>query len=310
MTMLRSSNPKRYVPGVHHFYGLMYPMLKDLKSEFLKTVETERSYEETVSLVGISTAGVKNETSGLPTDDVSQGFVQQSRVLTYGKAVYMSMEAIEDDLYSPELDKMLGNLFARSMNDYEQRISHNLLNLGFSAVLNTQQGLMMQDPDGVSLFNTAHIFKKGGTYSNTLVNATTVSESAIETLVTQIRNSVSADGNRIAIEPRKLIVSPADEFNAKRILHSEYQTGSANNDINAVNRLGLELVVSPYLTAGNWHITTDINDTEDGLTFWRRKDVRIGADTDELTLNALFTVHSRSAVSYNNPQACFGVQGP
>ncbi len=261
-----------------------------------------------VSLVGLTTAGVKHESMGLPTDDMSQGFVQQVRQLTYGKAVFMSMESIEDDLYDPKLDKMLAGVFARSMNHYEQVIAHGLLNNGFSAVSGLDK-VMYRNPDGQALFSTAHIHKKGGTFSNMSTAGTNLSESAIETLVTQIRNSTSADGMRIDIEPMKLLVSTADEFNAKRILHSEYRTGGADNDINAVNRLGLDLVVSPYLTSGDWFITTDINDTEDGLILVRRKEVSFDADEDKLTLNAMFTCHARAAVGYNNPQAIFGVAG-
>src|SRR5690606_38345437 len=99
------------------------------------------------------------------------------------------------------------------------------------------------------------------TQSNELATAADLSEAAIEDMIIQIMNAKNSRGLKIALLPKKLIVPPNEAFNATRILKSTLQSGTANNDVNAIRAMGLlpeGECVNHYLTDTDaWWIKTD-----------------------------------------------------
>lgn len=300
------TSPKRLVPGVHHFYGLDYKQKDKIYGKLFKVETSRAKFEEIVSLAGTGIAVVKNEGDQLSADDMTQGYTTRLVHAAYGKVMFMTKEAVDDDQYAPKLSEKIGSCFAKSMLHTEEVIAHNVINNGFSATTSN----MYNNPDGKALFATDHPLVKGGTFSNKLTTAADLSEAAIETLSIQIMNYTDDAGIRLGIMPKKLLVSTNDAFNAQRLVLSPLQTGTAHNDINTINRMGLDLIVSPYLTDTDaWFLVTSENDSGNGLLMFKRNDVDMDADTDFMTKNGRFSIYSRFSVGYSDPRAIAGSEG-
>ena len=67
---------------------------------------------------------------------------------------------------------------------------------------------------------------------------------------------------RIAAKGVKMIIPSANQFNAERLMKSQGRTQTADNDINAINSMGMipqGYRVNNFLTdADSWYIITDV----------------------------------------------------
>jgi phage major head subunit gpT-like protein len=106
--------------------------------------------------------------------------------------------------------------------------------------------------DGKSLFATDHplLDKVGVTGKNMITGKLT--DANLKTAIQMMRETVDEAGNMIQLRPTKIIISPALEDTAIRLLKSDLITGSANNDTNSfLKGKGIDIVVMEYLgTAG------------------------------------------------------------
>lgn len=130
--------------------------------------------------------------------------------------------------------------------------------------------------DGVPLFSLSHplISKSGGTAKNFLTGKLT--DANLKIAIQIMRETPDEAGSMMQLRPTRLIVPPALEDTATRLLGSENMSGTANNDTNAFLRSkGIEIVVLEYLgTAGGgndnyWYL-------QDGARhelnfFWRKR---------------------------------------
>lgn len=295
--------PRRLTPGVHTWYGnewkaydLMYPKIFSIE-------KSDKNFEDILSIAGTGLAIVKDEGGNFSADSISQGFASRFVHLTYGKLMTMTREVMEDDQYRPKLEELLGSHLAKSMKETREVIAHNVLNNGFSTV----SGQSYNNPDGVALFSASHPSPKGGTFSNTLAVAADLSEAAVEQMCINIKNMVDEAGIRMNNKPVTLIVPVAEMFNADRLLFSNGRVGTADNDLNTIGRLGLNLIVDPYLTSNvAWFIKTDI---EPGLIFMERRGIEMGERNVFDNDNYQIKVSERYSVGYGNARCIHGTVG-
>jgi hypothetical protein len=116
--------------------------------------------------------------------------------------------------------------------------------------------------DGVPLFSTAHPLVSGGTNSNTQSTAADLNETSLEAAVIQIAAWTDERGLLIAAKPKKLVVPPALQFVATRLLETQLRVGTTDNDINALVNNGSVAegyTVNNFLTDPNaYFLTTDV----------------------------------------------------
>ena len=108
---------------------------------------------------------------------------------------------------------------------------------------------------------------------------------------------------------RRLIISPEDAFNATRILNSVLRPGTANNDINALNAMGIvpDVVVNKYLTDTDaWFVQTDVRD---GLMSMWRNEPNLDQDNDFDTKNARASSYMRFAAGVGDWRSVLGNSG-
>ena len=94
----------------------------------------------------------------------------------------------------------------------------NPLNNGFGT---------FQSGDGVTLFSTAHPLVNGGTNANRPTTAADLNETSLEDAVINIAAFTDERGLLIAARPRRLIVPPALQFVATRLLETDGRVGTS-----------------------------------------------------------------------------------
>lgn len=140
--------------------------------------------------------------------------------------------------------------------------------------------------------------------------AADLSEAALEDLLILIRNMKDSRGLRIQAQGEKLIV-PADlSFEATRIVSSVNQSGTANNDINAMRAMGMlpgGIVIWDYLTdADAFFITTDV---PEGLICMERRAMELTQDNDFDTSNARMKATERYVPKWGDWRGCVASPG-
>jgi len=179
-----------------------------------------------------------------------------------------------------------------------------------AAVLNNGWTAGYTGGDGVVLFSTAHPLVSGGTNSNTPAVQADLNETSLEAAVIQIAGWTDERGLLIAAKPRKLIVPPALQFVATRLLETEKRVGTADNDVNAIVSNGSipeGYTVNHWLTdTDGWFLTTDV---PNGMKHFVRSAMSTSMDGDFDTGNVRYKARERYSFGWSDPLGVFGSQG-
>ena len=303
MAISRAQMLKELLPGLNALFGLTYAEYADESKEIYETETSDRSFEEEVKLAGFGQAPVKSEGSAITYDSASESFSVRYNMETIAMGFAITEEAMEDNLYD-SLSARYTKALARAMAYTKQVKAAYPLNQGLPTTDNFDSG------DGVSLFNTAHPTVAGGTNQITPTTQVDLNETALENAVITIAGWVDERGLLIAAKPRKLIVPPGNMFVATRILDSEGKTGTADNDINAINHNGTipeGYSVNHFLTdADSWYIITDV---PNGMKHFDRVPLQTSMDGDFDTGNVRYKARERYAFGVSDPLGMFGCEG-
>jgi hypothetical protein len=300
MAITTGSHPKSLWPGVKAFFGKTYAEKPLVCTMVFDEQSSDKSYEERVEETGFGLAPVKGEGASISYDTDAQGYTSRFVNVTYGLGAKVTMEAIEDNQYESVAKSKAAKL-ARSMRQTKENVFANVLNRAFNA------SYVGGDASAMIVNNHATL---DGTQSNLLTVAADLSEASLEDMLTQIRQAKDSRGLRIQLKGQKLIVSPENEFEATRILSSVNQSGTANNDINAIRELGLlpgGVVVWDYLTdVDAWFVKTD---APEGLIMQNRRAMSFDQDNDFDTSNACMKAMERYAGGWADWRGVFGSPG-
>ena len=305
MGVITTSNfAKDLVPGVKTWFGTKY---KEYPIEYLDIFEkgnSTRAFEEEVGVTGMGLAAVKTEGSGIAYDDSEQGFISRYTHVTYGLGFIITREMYEDGI-AVTVALRRANALAFSIRQTKEIIAANVLNRAFNSSYT-----MGAQSDGKELCATDHPNKSGGTWRNELSTAADLSEAALEQACIDIADFTTDRGLKIAIMPQKLIIPSELEFDAMRILESVGQSGTANNDLNALKaskKFPQGIKVNHYLTDANaWFIGTNC---PDGMKYMERRADAFGTENDFDTENAKFKATFRCSFGWSDPRGIFGSPG-
>jgi hypothetical protein len=283
-------------------FGLEYARYGEEHKEIYETETSERSFEEETKLSGFTAAPVKNEGSAIAYDNGQEAWTARYTHETIAMGFSLTEEAIEDNLYD-SLSGRYTKALARSMAYTKQVKAANVINNGFLAG-------QYAGGDGVALFATNHPLISGGVNSNTPSTQSDLNETSLENAVIQIAAWTDERGLLIAAKPRKLIVPPALQFVATRLLETELRVGTADNDINAIKNNGSipeGYTVNHFLTDTNgWYLTTDV---PNGMKHFVRTPMATGMDGDFDTGNVRYKARERYSFGYSDPLGMFGSSG-
>jgi hypothetical protein len=224
---------------------------------------------------------------------------------TIALAFAITEEAIEDNLYD-RLSSRYTKALARSMSNAKEVKAAAVLNNGLPGVA---AATAFRTGDGQNLLSTAHP-TIAGTVSNTLATQADLNETSLEQSLIDIAAMTDERGLRIAAKGVKMIIPSANQFNAERLMKSQGRTQTADNDINAINSMGMipqGYRVNNFLTdADSFYIITDV---PNGLKMFSRTPLTTSMEGDFDTGNVRYKARERYAFGASDYRGIFGCEG-
>ena len=303
MAISRAQLVKELEPGLNALFGLEYKRYDNESSEIYATESSDRAFEEEVMLSGFANADVKAEGQGISYDEAQETYTARYTMETIALAFAITEEAIEDNLYD-RLASRYTKALARSMSNAKEVKGALPLNNGLPAVATFKTG------DAVALFSTAHPCSTGPNVANTLATQADLNETSLEQSLIDIAAMTDERGLRIAAKGVKMIIPSANQFNAERLMKSQGRTQTADNDINAINSMGMipqGYRVNNFLTdSDSWYVITDV---PNGMKMFSRTPLSTSMEGDFDTGNVRYKARERYAFGASDFRGIFGVEG-
>ena len=300
MAISRSQLVKELEPGLNALFGLEYKRYENQHTEIFDTENSDRAFEEEVMLSGFGNAQVKGEGQGVSYDSAQETFTSRYTHDTIALAFSITEEAIEDNLYD-RLASRYTKALARSMANTKQVKAANVLNNAFDS--------SFAGGDGKELCATDHP-TIAGTFSNELATSADLNETSLEQSLIDIAAFTDERGLKIAARGLKLIIPSELQFTAERLMKSQGRTGTADNDINAINSMGMipqGYVVNNFLTDTDaFFIKTDV---PNGLKHFVRSPINTKMEGDFDTGNVRYKARERYSFGFSDPRGIFGSPG-
>lgn len=301
MPISRAQLFKELLPGLNKLFGLEYSRYGEEHAEIFTTETSDRSFEEELKLSGFGAAPTKLEGQTIQYDTAQESYVSRYTHETVAMGFAITEEAIEDNLYD-QLSARYTKALARAMAYTKQIKAASILNNGFNSAF--------KGGDGVELFSALHPLVGGGVNANKPAVASDLNETALENAVIDIAAWTDDRGLLIAARPLKLVIPPALQFEATRILETAQRVATADNDINALKNNGSipqGYRVNHYLTDPDaWFLTTDV---PNGLKHFQRVALKTGMDTDFDTGNSRYKARERYSFGWSDPLGMYGSAG-
>ncbi len=299
-TITTGAHPKALWPGIHKWFGIKYAEKPLQCMELFDQDTSDKAYEEDVESTSFGLAPAKPEGTAITYDDHNQTNVSKYVHTTYGLGYKVTMEELGDSKYE-YVSKRRSESLAYSMRQTKEIVGANIYNRGFNS--------NFTGADGKEMLATDHPTRDGD-QSNELATPADFSEAALEDLLIQIRQAKNSRGLRIQLIGECLVIPNNLMFEAQRILVSDLQSGTANNDINALRRMGMlpeGIKINDYLTdADAWFVRTG---TSAGLTMFQRMELAFDKDNDFDTKNACASAVERYSFGWSDWRAIYGSPG-
>lgn len=299
MAITRSNAPSLLVPIAHTVFWNFnrYP---DLFKDVYKIYKSDRATEYDIEMQGIGIASQKNDGAGVTLATMQQGYTTPYTHEYYAIGFQITRGMLMDNLYEAQFPQAALQLRNSLANLREINAMYNFNNAFNANSIGS---------DGQPLASIAHPVATQN-LANTFNNAVGLTEQAIEELIPIMKNWLALSGQNINTSPVKLLVPPALEFQAARILKSSGITASANNDIDAISHgkyFPGGYISNPFLTNPyNWFVLTD---EPQGFKMFQRENLDIDFLTDIFTDTTLVRALERYSFGYSTWRACFAVQG-
>lgn len=305
MAQTRGVNPDLYDNIDKSFMGIMKAQLKELPKIYpavYNIKSSDRKFERVVSYVPFGDTQNKPEGETYVMDTLRQGYTKDFTHTENGLGFEVTQTALEDD--QENLLSRAGEWLSFSARYVEEGRAANPFNNGFGTETT---------PDGVSLFNTVHLLKGGGTAKNRPSTDADLSATSLTQAMIDLQTDQKDDAGHISAPVTEwiLYIPPQLEFLADRLVNSVNLPGSADNDRNPIKaRRQWTIIVNPRLTDPDAWFLVAGSKARHGLTFYRR--VPISTEPmmkDAKTGNSIFKVRHRFSVGAWTWVGTYGTQG-
>lgn len=288
-------------PGVNAWYGKEYSEFPVEYTDLFQTYSSRKAFEEDVGVSSFGLAQIKPEGQAVAYDTETQGFITRYTHVVYALGFIITKEMFDDDQYDVVGERRARGL-AFSMRQTKEIVGANIYNRAFNSSYTFG--------DGSALIVSNHANVAGGTFSNLLSVAANLSEAALEQACIDIAKFTNDRGLRINVQPQSLHIPVDLQFEAERILKSQYRVGTANNDVNALVSMGKfpkGIKMNHYFTSTTaWFLRTNC---PDGMKHFSREDDSFAEDNDFDTDNAKFKAQARYSFGNTDPRAIYGTPG-
>ncbi len=290
-----SNIPSTLKPTLNKTFGdtqITKPAWKECN---FKESNSSDAYEDDQEFAHTGLMPPKAQGALIAIDTIQQGFAKRYTHVTYALRMIVSEEAIADCKYEEAIagSESIGRSAILSQEFEAASVFINSFSSSFVGA------------DALSICNTAHLLPKGGTFSNQLATAMSLSETAVETMRAAMRKVPGSNGFiQAGYKLVKLVIPTELEYRAIRILKSEQQNDTNNNAINALKSFGITYGCNPYFTSTtNWWGTSDL---KAGLRFFTRMKPTFRETNSEDTYSVAFQGIQRFSVGISDVRDIFG----
>ncbi len=308
MSQVRGTFPDLYDRIEKQVKTIIFDTLIELKpiyKDYTNMKTSSKKFERVLSVTPFGDVPQKDEGQVYALDLIRPGWTKDFVHVEFGLGFEVTETALEDD----EFDVLIrsAEMLAWSARYVqEKQAADAFLNL-------SGPNGSAQSPDGVSIFNTAHVLKGGGTARNMLAVDADLSIDSLATALQDIQLQTKMESGQLVapITSFKLIVPPGNQMLAARLLQSSGLPGTAENDINPVKALRtLELVVNPLITDTDaWYLVA-ANKRMHGLTSYVRVPTKMAPKMqDPFTGNFIYKIRFRQSWGAWMWQGLFGSVG-
>lgn len=300
--MSTGSFPQDLRPGIRMWFGAAY---QSYDTKFDKILDVKipdaRAFEEDVMMSNLGLGQVKTQGAPVATDSGNQMFSTRYVHVQYGLGFIVTQEMMEDGIALKH-----AKIFTESLKFSMLRTREIIAASVYNTVFSSAGAGFVDGGDGVALGSASHPVP-GGTFSNVPAIAASLSEASLEQMVIDVNLYKDNRQQIIMVQPQTLVIAPALQFTADRMLLSPLRPGTGDNDINAIRNKGIlpgGVVVDPFLTSTtNWHVRTD----QPGLNYFNRKDIVLSEDNEFVTENMITKGLMRLSVGCSDPRAGYFV---
>ena len=262
---------------------------------------SQKRSELVTTVTGVGDIPEKGEGATYVSDVIKPGWTKEFLHTEFGLMFEVTQTALEDDRYDILSDHAKWFMFsARVVQEQRAAIPFNN---GFGSELT---------PDGVSVFNSAHNLKGGGTARNVLSTASDLSWTALQQALVDWQRETKFEAGQFMqpIEDLVLYVPPELEFTAAKIVSSTLQPGVADNDLNTIKTLrNIKVVKNVYLTDPDAWFLLASNKSHGFCSYTRKPMSMEPAMTDPRTRNRLYPIRFRQSWGVKWWQGAFGTAG-
>lgn len=288
-------------------FALLGKQLKELSTiwtEYYERKSSDKKFERFLTVVPFGDVPEKPEGTIYAFDLIRPGYQKDMTPVEFGLGFEVTETALEDD--QEDVLRKQAEWLAFSARYVQEKYAARPLNNGFTTFLT---------PDGVSLFNVAHVLKgtAAGTARNRLAVDADLSFNSLAQAMADVQTETKLESGQIVapIFDWTLLVPPSQEMIADRILNSTGLPGTADNDRNSIKaRRNIKLVINPHLSDSDAWFLLASNKSLHGLMNIDRLGITMAPPmSDAKTGNRVYKVRFRQAWDAYMWQNTFGVPG-
>lgn len=287
------------LPGLRAVEG-KYKMIPSQWDKIFKKTKSNMALERTAQMRYLGLAALKTEGGQTAFENgAGERFIYNQEHFEVALGYALTRKMIDDNLYKTQFQPTnlgLNESFAQTKEIYGAAILNNATT---------------PDPsiggDGKALCATDHPID-GATIANKPTTEQNLNETSLLNAMTSIRTDFKdMAGLKVFARGRKLVIPPALEPTAIRLLKTELRPGTADNDVNALQTAhgGLPegFVTMDFLTSNYaWFLMTNI----EGLLYMERVPYETDMQVDFTTDNLLVKAYERYSFGYADWRAIWG----
>jgi hypothetical protein len=286
------------LPGLFDVRG-SYDMIPRQWDKVYKTRKSNMAVERSTQMAFLGLPFLKTEGAATQFDnEAGERWQWNIEAFEVALGYAMTRKAIDDNLYKAQFNPTnlkMQEVFAQ----FKEIQAANVLNTATATIA----GL---GGDGVPLASSAHPVD-GNTFANRFSVDVSLNEASLLQSQVNIRTTFVNERNvKILARARQLIVPPALEPIAIRLLKTELRPGTADNDVNAIlttaGGLPEGYITMDFLTSNfAWFVKTNI----EGLIHILRIPFEMDMWVDNITDNLLVKGYERYTFAYNDPRCLY-----
>lgn len=284
--------------------AIFFRNLKDRPVEWsgwCPSKKSRRAYEEEYKVAGLGQFVYKAEGAVYTFDEPIPGDVIKFVHLTYALGFRVTEEMLEDDLYGV-MNRMSKELSRSAALNKEVR-AFSILNNAFSSSFTGY--------DGAALCADSHTLLNGSTLDNLVTGD--FSQDALQSALELFHAFTDDRGYKVLVEPKVVMHSKGDIWEVNKVLKSEMEANTADNNINVIRTMfGLQPKLVHFLTDTDaWFVMADKGQIDElnGARMYIRVDDQFRSDDDPLSGDAIFTGRHRVSTGFGDYRWVVGSQG-